>query len=54
LNTAANIGSNISLGIMGNLGASAASSLISTVGNASLSDAGSWLDSAADAISDWF
>lgn len=54
LNTGLNTATNLGVGIMGNLGVAAAGSLISTVGNASLSDAGRWLDSASDAISDWF
>lgn len=54
LNNVSNIATGVGIGIMGNLGAAAASSLISVVGNASLSDAGSWLDSASDAISDSF
>lgn len=54
LNNASNIATGVGIDIMGNLGAAAESSLISVVGNASLSDASYWLDSAADAISDSF
>ncbi len=48
--SAVNAGVNLTVG----LGSAAAGTLISSVGNASLSNAGSWLDSAKDAISDWF